>query len=234
MTRANTPNPSRPRRASAILARAACLALLALLAMGCDRDLTSDYDVVVRVTSEPGRALEGARALLRGKVLGLSDVSGAVAIHVRGREGDVLPIEVACPEGHRPPAAPVLVPLRHVMSGAKPEFAAQCTPTSHAVVVAVRAERGPNLPLLYLGRELARTDASGAAHVVLDVASTDVLELVLDTTAEPRLRPRSPILRIQPGASDAITAISQDFTLQPPPPAPKAPAPVRHGPVRIE
>jgi hypothetical protein len=103
---------------------------------------------------------------------------------------------------------------------------------THSIIVAVRAERGPNLPVLYLGRELARTDSSGAAHLVLDVASDDVVELVLDTTEQPGLRPKSPSLRIQPGPGDEITAVNQDFTLQQQEAVKKVAA--RRGPVRIQ
>jgi hypothetical protein len=210
------------------------VAMVALLAWGCEQqDLTRQYEFIVRVSSEPGRAVEAASASLEGKELGVSDGDGAITITVRGREGDVLPIEIGCPSGHRAPTDPVQVPLRHVGNDIKPEFAAVCTPTSHSIVVAVRAERGPNLPLLHLGRELARTDSSGAAHLVLDVASEEVVELVLDTTHQPTLRPKSPVLRIQPGRSDEITAIAQDFTVAKPP-APRVVTPPRRGPVRID
>ncbi len=215
MTPANARRLGTGRAVLAQLASSAGV-LLAVLAAGCkEKDLSRDYEFMVRVSSEPGRGLEGARASVKGRELGVSDSSGAVAIQVRGREGDVVAVDIACPSGHRPPA-PVRVPLRHVGHDVKPEFAALCTPLTHSIVVAVRAERGPHLPLLHLGRELARTDTSGAAHVLLDVASDDVVELVLDTSEQPRLRPRNPILRIQPGQSDQISAISQEFTLQPP------------------
>jgi hypothetical protein len=209
------------------------------LTWGCDKDLSKNYELILRVSSEPGRGVEGARASIKGRELGVSDSSGAVPIKLRGREGDVVSIDVGCPSGHRAPP-PVLVPLRQIGrdgSGPKahdvrPEFVAVCTPLTHAVVVAVRAERGPHLPLLHLGRELTRTDSSGAAHLLLDVASEDVVELVLDTTEQPRLRPKNPILRIQPGSRDEITAISQDFTLQPLPRVRKVATP--RGPTRIE
>jgi hypothetical protein len=205
--------------------------IVALLPSSCDKDLSRTYEFIVRVSSEPGRAVEGARATLRGGVLGVSDGSGAVTINVRGLEGDVLPIEVSCPSGHRAPPL-LLVPLRHVGRDVRPEYAAVCTPLTHSIVVAVRAEHGPHLPVSHLGRELARTDSSGAAHLVLDVASDDVVELVLDTTEQPRLRPKNPILRIQPGSSDEITAISQDFTLQQQGAVKKVATP--RGPIRIQ
>lgn len=206
--------------------------LLALVAGGCEeKDLSRDHEFIVRVSSEPGVGFEGARASLAGRDLGVSDAVGAVAIRVRGREGDVVAIDIACPSGHRSPA-PVLVPLRHINHGVKPEFTALCTPLTHSIVVAVRAEGGPHLPLLHLGRELARTDASGAAHLLLDVASDDVVELAFDTTEQPRLRPKNPIVRIQPGPRDEITAISQEFTLQQPPRVKKVTP--RQGPTRID
>jgi hypothetical protein len=238
MNQANSASFSGPgrrgrQRGRAVRARltSAAAIVLALLSWGCDRDLSRDYEFIVRVSSEPGRTVAGARASLKNKELGVSDSTGAVTIKVRGHEGDVLPIEVSCPAGHRPPA-PVLVPLRRVGHDVTPEFAATCTPLTRSIVVAVRAERGPNLPLLYLGRELARTDSSGAAHLLLDVASEDVVELVLDTTEQPQLRPKNPVLRIQPGPGDDITALSQNFTVQPRERVKRAV--MQRGPTRIE
>ena len=242
------PRPHLPRARAALalgggrLARALRAApLVALLAGGCDRDLSRSYDFVVRVSSDAGTGVEGTRASAKGRSLGVADASGAIDIRVRGREGDVLSIDIECPPGHRAPPA-VLVPLRQMgrssrrraSSGQRvlPEFATVCTPLTHSIVVAVRAERGAHLPLLHLGRELTRTDSSGAAHLRLDVASDDVVELVLDTTEQPQLRPKSPVLRIQPGSSDEIIAASQDFTLLTQTPAKKVVAP--RGPTRIE
>ena len=220
----------RPRSAGLML-------MLALLAPGCDRDLSRGYELIVRVSSGPSRGLEGARVSSKGIELGVTDGTGAVTVRTRGREGDVLPIHVDCPARHRAPP-PLLVPLRHVgRAGSgqvvRPEFAAVCTPLTQSIVVAVRAERGPHLPLMHMGRELARTDSSGAAHVLLDVASEDVVELTLDTSEQPSLRPRNPILRVQPAALDPITAVSQEFTLQPRPRVEKVSAP-RRGPIRID
>lgn len=226
-------------RSRARLARLSSCAglLLAVLAPGCDQDLSREYEFIVRVNGEPSRGLVGARASSKGKELGVTDSSGAMTVKTRGREGDIVPVDIACPSGHRAPP-PLLVPLRHVgREGGgdvvRPEFAAVCTPLTHSVVVAVRAERGPHLPLMHMGRELTRTDSSGAAHVLVDAASEEVVELMLDTSEQPRLRPKSPVLRVQLGGGDQITAISQEFTLQPRPRVEKVSTPQR-GPIRID
>jgi hypothetical protein len=60
------------------------------------------------------------------------------------------------------------------------------------------------LPVKYLGREVAHTDAAGAAHFVLRAAPEDVLEIQLDTSAHPELRPRQPSARFRVAARDEI------------------------------
>lgn len=236
----NPPLPSRPDRATRGAAgralRSGAALLVALAASGCDKDLSKQYQLVLRVSSELDHGVVGARASLAGRALGSSDASGALHIQLRGREGEVVPIEVECPPGHRSPPA-VRVPLRQVGRNADghdvtPEFTATCTPLTHSIVVALRAENGPNLPLLHLGRELARTDSSGAAHLRLDVASDEVVELVLDTSEQPRLRPRNPIVRLPPGQRDEITAVDQKLSVLPRPATKKLTVP--HGPTRIE
>ena len=58
------------------------------------------------------------------------------------------------------------------------------------VVVAVKAENGPNLPVMYLNHAITRTDPSGAARFVLDVAPGAqfkvTLEVVLGRPNPPR------------------------------------------------
>ncbi len=190
----------------------------------------SDYALSLRVESDPGRPLAGAAVLLGERVLGTSDEGGRVALTAQGREGDVLSFRIECPSGHQAPAAPLAVVLRRLSErDRRPEFVARCRPTERTVVVAVRAERGPNLPVLYLGREVARTDRAGAAHVSLRSTPEDTLELMLDTKDSPRLRPRSPSARFRVGETDDLVVLNQKFQVD----AVKAGPRQARGPVRI-
>jgi len=104
-------------------------------------------------------------------------------------------------------------------------------------VVAVRAEGGANVPVLYLGREIARTDGSGAAHVAFRVASTDAVTLTLDTTEQPKLRPQHPSMSFHGAERDQLTAFAQKFEAEAAKPKPRvAPhaAPEPMGPVRLD
>jgi len=208
--------------------------LAGTLGMGCvpERPATS-YAIAVRVQSDPGRPLAGARVLHQGKAAGVSDERGLVKLAVQGAEGTTVSFGIECPEGHHSPSSPLAVVLRRATeSNRHPEFAVLCPPLLRTVVVAVRAERGANLPIVQLGREVGRTDRSGAAHVMLKSAPEETLELTLDTSSNPALRPRNPTTRFRVGQSDDILVFNQAFNIE----TPRASRASRRpsGPVRIQ
>jgi hypothetical protein len=129
-----------------------------------------------------------------------------------GLEGETANLRVVCPEDHAPSAAPIRVVLRSLAStSAVPRYKALCPPLLHNLVVAVRAQQGANLPLRYRGREVARTDAAGAAHVLLKVPAKDAVSLVLDTSTDAQLRPKSPELSLDMPAEDKLVLFDKTF-----------------------
>jgi hypothetical protein len=191
----------------------------------------TDYGLSIRVESDPGRPLAGALVRLSDKVVGTSDATGFVKTSARGAEGDVLSFQVACPDGYQSPSRPLSVVLRRLSEQDRsPEYVVQCRPTERTLVVAVRADHGPNLPVMYLGREVARTDRSGAAHVSLRSPPEETVELALDTTESPRLRPHNPTARFRVGQADDLVVLDETFKTD-------APVYVKHatvqGPIRI-
>ena len=106
--------------------------------------------------------------------------------------------------------------VRREEAGRLPEFAARCTRTTRRAVVAVRATNGPRLPILYLGREVGRTDASGAATLGLDVQPGTDVELVLDTRGVKRIHPASPTLSFKAASTDDVVLLDQKFILDRP------------------
>lgn len=209
------------------------LLVLPLLIGACgQKDISRRYEFVVRVTSDPGQPLAGVGVVHRGKQVGVSGADGSVKLSARGNEGEALSFDLRCPEGYRGPSAPLSIPLRtSADSSRRPEYAGSCAPTTRTLVIAVRAEHGENLPVRYLGREVARTDRSGAAHLLLKIAPEDALELTLDTSEQPALRPKSPVLRLTASATDDLLVLNQAFEKPAPPPVVYRP---RHkGPERI-
>lgn len=173
---------------------------------------------IICVESEPGAPVANATIVAGGNAITRTNATGRAALEVRGRDGDVFHFTVGCPEGTEPASAldfDVLV--RRSLEDRAPEFTARCAPSSRRTVVAVRAAGGSNLPVVYLGREVARTDTSGAATVVLDLHPGDEVELLLDTREAPKLHPQNPILSFKAEKREDILVLDQKFTVDKPP-----------------
>jgi hypothetical protein len=183
-----------------------------------------NYDFLVRITSGPDRPVRGATVLQRGKAVGVSGEDGVIHLRTTGSEGQMLAFRVSCPEGHTSPSEPLSVVLRRLGEQARaPEYAAHCAPTLRTLIVVVRAENAAPLPIRHLGHEVGRTDDDGVAHVLLRAPPDESVELVLDTSDHPRLRPQSPTARFDVGPQDALRLFEQEFRRDAPPKRPRGP-----------
>ncbi len=193
------------------------------------------YDCVVLVTSDPGQALPGVELTRDGARVGVTTEHGA-RLALLGKEGEVAVLDVRCPEGFRAPEQPLQIPLkRFADTQHTPEYSVVCAPKLRLVVVAIRADHGASLPVMYLGQPVARTDASGAAHVALRLPPNSQFELTLATTQPEaaRLRPQNPTARFVVPDGDELLALDQPFSFEKAKPkgVAKVRAPV--GPVRL-
>ena len=89
-----------------------------------------------------------------------------------------------------------------------------CPPTLRRVVVAVKAENGPNLPVVYLNKVITRTDVSGAAHFALEVAPGAQFQVTLDTGENTKLKPPSPSKPFTVPQHDDILVFDQKFEVE--------------------
>ena len=217
--------------------RLSALLLVAALS-GCAPKVRPTYRVVVHVESDPGVPLAGVNFSSAGLTLGQSNAAGEFSTELQGDPGDVVPIDLQCPEGHRSPAEPLSVLLRRIEERDQvPEFQVKCPPATRQLVIAVRANNGVDLPLRYLGQEIARTSANGAAHAVLRAAPGDTLTFTLDTSAprDAKLMPQQPELKVTVPERDDVVLFDQPFIKPKPKPKPPKPPPPPppEGPQRI-
>ncbi|MET0389013.1 MAG: hypothetical protein ABW321_23770 [Polyangiales bacterium] len=208
---------------------------LALVLAACAPKAQPRHHIAVLVESEPGVGLPGAQLRANGATLATTGDDGRMRTELVGEPGEVVRLDVSCPEGHRTPLEPITVLLRPLAErGKHPEYHVMCPPLLRTLVVAVRATHGAQLPLRHLGQTLARTDASGAAHALLRAAPGDTLTLSLDTSAPEHatLMPQNPELKISVPDHDELVVFDQTFVLPkvktrpkkpPPPPAPVGP-----------
>ncbi len=178
---------------------------------------TAPSPVTVAVESDPGVPLANAQILYGDKAVGTTGADGQARLNLGGIEGQSFDLSVRCPEGYQSPAAPVSVTLRRLADPARaPLYEARCRPTLRSVVVVVTADKGGNLPVMYLGSEVARTDASGAAHVLLHIPPGEQFSLTLATTGKgaEALRPRDPVATFAVGERDEVFVFDPHFTLE--------------------
>ncbi len=173
------------------------------------------FEATVKVVGDPDEPVAGAKVTYKTELIGVTDAAGRLSLRLKGAEGEVFDLTVACPQGYQSPSKPLTVTLRRIADQTtKPEYRVACPPTTRRIVVAVRAENGASLPVTYLGREVARTDASGAAHVKLDVTPNQAIQLVLDTGEEKDLRPQNPAHTFEVKGADDVFVLDQSFKVE--------------------
>lgn len=189
----------------------------ALVACGAPEAAAPAFEIVVRVTGDPGSPVPDAEITMGGAKAGKTTADGTARLRLRGEEGEVFELAVACPAGHRSPTKPLSVALRRLaVEGRLPQYDVSCPPSRRTVVVAVRAENGPNLPVVHLGKEIARTDASGAAHVLLTASPDETIQLTLSTAEKgaEQLRPQSPVATFAVKDRDEVFVFDQRFGVE--------------------
>jgi hypothetical protein len=195
-------------------ARLACVLALATSCAALEPPPPPAQVVVVRVESDPGKPLTDVVVSFSGKKIGVTDGDGVAEIQLAGAEGEVFQVSVTCPKGFESPTTPIRITYRRLAESSKrPQYDVQCPPKTRTVVVAVRADGAANIPVTLLGREIARTDGSGAAHVVLTLEPGEQFALQLDTSADEfsGLKPQNPVASFGVGHQDDIFTFDQKF-----------------------
>lgn len=197
------------------------------------------FQVSVLVEADQGVPIPGAVVQRNNQEIGKTDGNGKAILTFHGEEGDQIDVWVKCPDNFDSPTKPVTVALRRLADPQKlAEYPVKCPPAEREVVVALLADNGPNLPVKYLGRDVARTDGSGAATFMLKAKPGDHMEFMLDTSAKEneKLRPQSPSVSIVVDNKDAFYALEQPFQKEktkivyvaPHRPQPIGPTPLRY------
>lgn len=193
------------------------LALLAAMSTSCSDPPPPTFEIAFHVESDPGLPLAGAVLTRNGKDVATSDAMGNTKLTIQGREGASLEYLVRCPLDYEAPAKPVNVVLRTVADNSRlPEYPITCAPQIRKVVIAIRADGGQNLRVLYLKQKVATTDASGAATILLNMRPGEQFELGLDTSAKgyERLRPQNPIQAFHVNPKDEVIPWNAKFVLE--------------------
>jgi len=205
------------RRSHAVIASSLATALVACASV--KPPVYAQRAEVTVQSRDTGRPVEGASVRVNGQPAAATSADGRADVSVSGRAGDKFNVDLSCPEGYRPPTPDSQdVFVTPTLRGPPPQLVFHCESATRKAVIDVRAENGPGLPVRYLGREIGRTDAQGAARVSVDTAPGDSFELVLDTTGAKTLHPQSPSLSFRVDSTATNFTFAQKFTVEKPKP----------------
>jgi len=182
--------------------------------MSFDPSVPPPFKVAFAVEGDPGHPITGAIVTRNDKTVATTGSDGRAELTLNGADGETIDASIRCPEGHTSPTRPISVRLARTGDGKAPVFKVACPPTQRHVVVAVKAENGPNLPVVYLGKVITHTDGSGAAHFAIEAPPGDQFQVTLDTGDNKRISPASPSKPFTIGATDEIFVFEQKFEVE--------------------
>lgn len=194
--------------------------VMASVALGCGAPSPSvpASAVSIRVLDDEKEPVRDAEIYASGNLVARTDATGRAEVTVSGKEGATFNVEVRCPALYRSPTAPLVI-RRFDARHAAPEYAARCDKTRHTLVVAIRTQGAANMPVLHLGKEVARTDESGSAHVLVEGEVHERIELTLLTTdpKHAKLHPQNPLGAFEVAQRDEVKIFDVRFTQDPKP-----------------
>jgi hypothetical protein len=195
-----------------------------LAASGCTEPAPPEpFTISVKVESDPGKPVPGANMSRSNRPLGTTNAEGKATLKIAGVEGEITDVTVTCPEGYQTPSKPLSIRLTRLAEKTKvTEYGVTCPPSMRRVVVAVRAENGPNLPVMYLDRPVTRTDGAGAASFALEVPPGSQFTVALNTAERRDIKPISPSKLFVVSSQDDVFLFDQKFDVEKkkPPPMP--------------
>jgi hypothetical protein len=209
---------------------------------GCKEQAVIPFRIMIHIDADVGQPLTDIPIVFRDPQnpgapeleVKRTDAAGNAAIETLRPDGEMLALSVKCPPD-TDPAEPVTLTVRRTEGNGVTRFERSCRPQIRTVAIVVRAENGPNLPVLYLGQEVAKTDASGAAHFAMKMRAGDTFNVGISTKGDDKIKPRDPSASLTVGATDEVRLVNVKFDRE----VPKVAAPVRHvvarptGPIQI-
>ncbi len=172
------------------------LVLLALLA-GCNEE-AARFPVVITALTDDGKPFPDLPISLGRAPAGKTDADGRLKMRVVGKEGQKITVGVTPPKGFRlssPSNVLVLRRLADIEGGSgKPlpiEHVVKLSPLQRPYAVLVRIGI-PGLPIETFGTQQAVTNSKGVASFLYTGAPGDELQVKIDTSQHPELRPQNP------------------------------------------
>jgi hypothetical protein len=207
------------RRLSSIVSMVAAFGVTVAATVGCSSPPAAPESVYILVLDEGKAAVPDTEIVTHGEVVTKTNADGRAELQLTGREGTSFAVEVRCPNGYRSVGPPLVIRRLMTVGSPVPEYSAHCGRLRHSVSVRIHTENGSNMAVRHLGKEVARTDNTGIAQVVIEGMVHDRVDLTIDTS-DPRwakVHPQNPVATFEITEKDDTQAFEVKFTAPPKP-----------------
>ncbi len=207
--------------------------------LGCEKPPVPQHQIAITVTSD-GQPLTGVRVALEHHSEGVTDANGTALFTHQAPDGTRLKGGLTCPEGFTTSQnefVVVLTQVRSMQTGkiAPIQEALVCTPTERDNVLLVRTGF-PDIGISVDGREVAKTDAYGVAHVLLRRPPAARIGVALDTSAHRYVKPVNPNTTLVAAEQDDVLVYAPTLVDDKPKPKRRrrVKKPKKHVPIRLD
>jgi hypothetical protein len=210
---------------------------LLLTASACSEE-QGRFPVVITSITDDGKPFPSLPVTLGRTPAGHTGADGRLRLRVVGKEGEKIAVGVTVPKGYKlapnQPTSLVLRRLTDIEGGSgRPlpiEHIVKLSPLIRSYAVLVRVGV-PGLPVQTFGTDQGVTNSKGVAIFLYHGTPGDELQVRLDTSRHPELRPQNPTVSFLLSQRSEAYVVRERFTVY------HAPArhhrPAHHGPTRL-
>ncbi len=187
---------------------------------GCNEN-DGRFPVVISTVTDDGRPFPDVAVTLGKVPAGKTGADGKLSVNVRGKEGTKVSVSTEVPRGYKlvpggSGDALVLRRLTDVSDNGKGrvlpvEHVVKLAPLVRQYAVLVRVGV-PGLDVSTFGTRQAVTNAKGVAMFLYQGAPGDELQVKVDTSAHPELRPQNPTASFLLGQRSEAYVVKEKFT----------------------
>lgn len=174
------------------------------------------YQILFKAEDDRGFPLRGLPIQVGETLLGETDPSGSLIVHVNAKEGERYPLQAPCPDLHETQDLPADVFFRSIkgLGGEvqnRIELYIVCARIQRVAALLIHADGYEEMPIFIDGVAQGRTGVEGFAHLRLDLQPGAQFQVSLDSSAHPTLVPANPSQTMSVGEDDGLFVFEPVF-----------------------
>lgn len=198
-----------------LIQQAGLWTILALASCQAEAPKRNSHALKFYGEDDRGDPVSGIHIALGQAELGLTGASGELRTQIRASHGQKYPVRARCPKEYEPAQVPADLVFRETreIAGQPSSVSVRilCSRSLRVAALLVHATGVEGLPISIDGVVEGHTGLGGFEHLRIDAAPGTKVDVALDTSSMPELRPSNPSRILSIGATDSLLIFDQEF-----------------------